>query len=242
MRTEKKLSILFCSSEVSPFAASGGLGEVAGSLPVCLNEKGCDTRVILPLYKTVKNEWRKKMTYLCNFTVKLGWRNQYCGLFELKDRGVTYYFVDNEYYFKRDALYGYDDDGERFAFFSKAILESLKHLDFAPDVLHCNDWQTALVPVYLRDYRHMEKLSNTKTLFTIHNIAFQGIYNSYIMGDVFGLPDSDLGLMRWNGDMNLMKAAIELADRVNTVSPTYAGEILDPWYSFGLDPLLREKQ
>ncbi len=239
---EEALRILFVSSEVAPFAASGGLGEVAGSLPVCLNEKGCDVRVILPLYGTVKQEWRDRMTFLFNMFVRLSWRSQYCGVFELKDRGVTYYFLDNEFYFKRDKLYGYYDDGERFAFFSKAVLETLDRLDFGPHIIHCNDWQSALVPVYLRQYRDREKFAGMKTLFTIHNIAFQGMYDPYILGDLFGLPNSDLPLMKWGNSLNLMKAAVELSDKVNTVSPTYAKEIMDPWFSFGLDPLLREKQ
>ena len=231
--------VLFCASEVAPFAASGGLADVAGSLPVYLNEKGCDVRVILPLYAKVNKEWRAQMRYITNFTVQLSWRNEYCGLFELQNRGVTYYFLDNERYFKRDNLYGYIDDGERFAFYSKAVLETLCRIDFEPQIIHCNDWQTALIPVYLRQYRSVEKLANVKTLFTIHNIQFQGKYDPYILGDLFGLPNEDLPLMTWDGCLNLMKAAIELCDKVNTVSPTYAKEILDPWYSFGLDSLLK---
>ncbi|MBQ8995671.1 MAG: glycogen/starch synthase [Oscillospiraceae bacterium] len=194
-QTDEPLKVLFCASEVSPFASSGGLADVAGSLPIALNEKGCDVRVIAPLYEKVGQQWRDKMVFLSYFFVPLGWRSLYCGLFKLEDRGVTYYFVDNEYYFKRSALYGHYDDGERFAFFSKAVLESLDHLDFCPDILHCNDWQTALVPVYLRDYRSREKFAKIKTLFTIHNIQFQGMYDGYILGDLFGLPNEDLPLM-----------------------------------------------
>ncbi|MBR0343591.1 MAG: glycogen synthase GlgA [Oscillospiraceae bacterium] len=239
---EPKVSVLFCASEVAPFAASGGLADVAGSLPIALNEKGCDVRVILPLYEKVNQQWRDRMEFLSYFFVPLGWRNLYCGLFKLEDRGVTYYFIDNEYYFKRPALYGHYDDGERFAFFSKAILESLDKIDFYPQIIHCNDWQTALVPIYLREYRNRDKFAGIKTLFTIHNIQFQGMYDGYILGDLFGLPNEDLPLMHWGDCINLMKGAIEVADKVNTVSPTYAKEILDPWYSFGLDPLLVQKQ
>ncbi|MBQ3413214.1 MAG: glycogen/starch synthase [Oscillospiraceae bacterium] len=236
------VKVLFASSEVAPFAASGGLADVAGSLPVYLNRNDCDVRVILPLYSSISQQWREKMKFITFFYLSLSWRSAYCGVFELEDRGVTYYFIDNEQYFSRPTLYGEYDDGERFAFFSKAVIEALCRIDFEPDIIHCNDWQTALVPVYLRDYRWVEKLANVKTLFTIHNIQFQGQYDPYILGDLFGLPESDLPLMSWNGCLNLMKAAIELSDKVNTVSPTYAGEIMDPWYSFGLDPLLRGLQ
>jgi len=241
-KTPPEVSVLFVASEVSPFAASGGLADVAGSLPVYLNRLNCDVRVILPLYSSVSSQWREKMKFLTYFYVSLSWRSAYCGVFELQDRGVTYYFIDNEQYFSRPSLYGEFDDGERFAFFSKAVIETACRLDFKPDIIHCNDWQSALVPVYLRDYRWVNNLSETKTLFTIHNIQFQGQYDPYILGDLFGLPESDLPLMKWDGCLNLMKAAIELSDKVNTVSPTYAGEILDPWYSFGLDPLLRGLQ
>ncbi|MBR4827565.1 MAG: glycogen synthase [Oscillospiraceae bacterium] len=241
-KKDPEVRVLFASSEVAPFAASGGLADVAGSLPVYLNRSNCDVRVILPLYGSVSKAWRDKMRFVTYCYVSLSWRSAYCGIFELKDRGVTYYFIDNEQYFMRDSLYGEYDDGERFAFFSKAVIEALCRIDFEPDIIHCNDWQTAMIPVYLRDYRWVGKLAAVKTLFTIHNIQFQGQYDPYILGDIFGLPESDLPLMTWDGCLNLMKAAIELSDKVNTVSPTYAGEILDPWYSFGLDPLLKGLQ
>lgn len=241
-KKDPEVRVLFASSEVAPFAASGGLADVAGSLPVYLNRSNCDVRVILPLYGSVSKAWRDKMRFVTYCYVSLSWRSAYCGIFELKDRGVTYYFIDNEQYFMRDSLYGEFDDGERFAFFSKAVIEALCRIDFEPDIIHCNDWQTAMIPVYLRDYRWVGKLAAVKTLFTIHNIQFQGQYDPYILGDIFGLPESDLPLMTWDGCLNLMKAAIELSDKVNTVSPTYAGEILDPWYSFGLDPLLKGLQ
>ena len=241
-KKDPEVRVLFASSEVAPFAASGGLADVAGSLPVYLNRSNCDVRVILPLYGSVSKAWRDKMRFVTYCYVSLSWRSAYCGIFELKDRGVTYYFIDNEQYFMRDSLYGEYDDGERFAFFSKAVIEALCRIDFEPDIIHCNDWQTAMIPVYLRDYRWVGKLAAVKTLFTIHNIQFQGQYDPYILGDIFGLPESDLPLMTWDGCLNLMKAAIELSDKVNTVSPTYAGEILDLWYSFGLDPLLKGLQ
>ena len=241
-KDEPRAKVLFAASEVAPFAASGGLADVAGSLPIALNERGCDVRVMMPLYGSIKPEWREKMQFMCWFFVPVGWRNQYCGLFKLEDRGVTYYFLDNEYYFKRDGLYGHGDDGERFAYFSRAILEALCHIEFDPTIIHCNDWQTALVPAYLRFYRDIPKLANVKTLFTIHNIAFQGKYGTECLSELFGLRENDLDLMYWGDCLNLMKGAIELSDKINTVSPTYAKEILDPWFSFGLDSLLREKQ
>ena len=177
------MNILFCASEAAPFAASGGLGDVAGSLPKAIQGSGAACRVVLPLYGDMKEEYRKKLTYLTNFNVPVGWRNQYCGLFELEAGGVKYYFLDNEYYFKRTGLYGFYDDGERFAFFSRAICEMLFHIDFHPDVIHANDWQTALVPVYLNlYYRHLESHRSIKTVFTIHNIQYQGKYGMDIMG------------------------------------------------------------
>ena len=168
-----EVSVLFASSEVAPFAASGGLADVAGSLPVYLNRTDCDVRVILPLYGSVDAKWREKMKFLTYFYVSLSWRSVYCGVFELQDRGVTYYFIDNEQYFMRNSLYGEYDDGERFAFFSKAVIEALCRIDFEPDIIHCNDWQTAMIPVYLLEYRWVGKLAAVKTLFTIHNIQFQ---------------------------------------------------------------------
>lgn len=176
------MNILFCASEAAPFAASGGLGDVAGSLPRAIRNRKVACRVVMPLYGDMKQEYREKLTYITNFTVPVGWRNQYCGLFELTHNGVKYYFLDNEYYFKRTGLYGFYDDGERFAFFSRAILEMLFHVDFVPDVIHANDWQTALVPVYLNlYYRHLEQYRSIKTVFTIHNIQYQGKYGMEIL-------------------------------------------------------------
>lgn len=237
------MNVLFCASEAAPFAASGGLGDVAGSLPRAIRNRKVACRVVMPLYGDMKQEYREKLTYITNFTVPVGWRNQYCGLFELTHNGVKYYFLDNEYYFKRTGLYGFYDDGERFAFFSRAILEMLFHVDFVPDVIHANDWQTALVPVYLNlYYRHLEQYRSIKTVFTIHNIQYQGKYGMEILEDVFGIPQSAKSIVEQDGCVNLMKGAIEMADRVTTVSPTYAQEIMDPWFSHGLDTILRARE
>ncbi|MBR6609705.1 MAG: glycogen synthase GlgA [Oscillospiraceae bacterium] len=237
------MKILFCSSEVVPFAASGGLGDVAGSLPKALNAEGQDVRVILPLYGKIKEKYSEDLKFIDSFNVSLGWRNQYCGLFTMEQNGVTYYLLDNEFYFNRPNLYGYGDDGERFAFYSKAILESLLHLDFEPDIIHANDWQSALVTLYINVYyRHIKKFQHIKTVFTIHNIAYQGQYGYDMIADTLGLPQEWAHHAEYNGDTNFMKAAIENADKVTTVSPTYAQEILDPWFAHGLDPILREKQ
>ena len=237
------MKILFCSSEVVPFAASGGLGDVAGSLPKSLNAEGQDVRVILPLYGKIKEKYSEDLKFIDSFNVSLGRRNKYCGLFTMEQNGVTYYLLDNEFYFNRPNLYGYGDDGERFAFYSKAILESLLHMDFEPDIIHANDWQSALVTLYINVYyRHIQKFQKIKTVFTIHNIAYQGQYGYNMIADTLGLPQEWAHHAEYNGDTNFMKAAIENADKVTTVSPTYAQEILDPWFAHGLDPILREKQ
>ncbi len=235
------MNVLFCASEANPFAASGGLGDVAGSLPKALVKSGVDCRVVMPLYGSMR--MRDELEYVTNFSVPVGWRSQYCGLFTCKKDGVTFYFLDNEYYFKRDGLYGFYDDGERFSFFSRACLEMLFYTDFTPDVLHCNDWQTALAPVYLNlYYRHLDKFSRIKSVFTIHNIQYQGKYGLEILEDTCGISNRDVHLLEYDGCANFMKGAIECADRVSTVSPSYAAEILDPWFSHGLDGLLRQKQ
>lgn len=237
------MNILFCTSEATPFAASGGLGDVAGSLPRALCNKDTECRVVMPLYGDMKQEYREKLEYKTNFNVPVGWRNQYCGLFTLEHQGVTYYFLDNEYYFKRSGLYGFYDDGERFAFFSRALLEMLHHVDFRPDIIHANDWQTALVPVYLDlYYRHMEEYSRIKTVFTIHNIQYQGKYGLEILEDTVGIGRDARHVVEYDRCCNFMKGAIECSDKVTTVSPSYAYEILDPWFSHGLDELLRQKQ
>ena len=236
------MKILFAASEAFPFCKTGGLADVAGSLPVSLAENGDQVAVILPLYDKIPYEWRQRMVYRSYIYVDVAWRHQYCGLFVMEYRGVTWYFVDNEHYFRRGRLYGEYDDGERFAFFSKAVVDLLPSLDWVPDVIHCNDWQTALVPIYYRlFYANNDWYSGIKTLFTIHNIQYQGQYGFEILEDVFGIPKSEQSLLEYNDCVNLMKGAIESANWVSTVSPTYAKEILDPWFAHKLDPILRER-
>ncbi len=238
------MKILYVASEATPFIATGGLADVAGSLPraICENQQGC--RVVIPLYSAIKQELREDMKFLCSFYVPLGWRNQYCGVFEASSNGVKYYLLDNEYYFKRDGgIYGFYDDAERFAFFSKAVCEMIQYVDYDPDILHCNDWQAAMVPVYLNlFYREIEKYQKIRTVFTIHNIQYQGKYGMEIATDVLGLPYYAAPTMMYDGCLNMMKAAIEVSNYVSTVSPTYANEITDPWFSHGLDRLLRNHQ
>ncbi len=232
--------ILFVGAEAMPFAATGGLGDVLGSLPAALAGSGeADVRVVLPLYEAVKSEWRAQMTQEAIFYVPLSWRQQYCGVYSLKKDGVTYYFIDNEYYFKRSNLYGFFDDGERYAYFCMAALEMMEKLDYYPDVLHAHDWQAALTVVYLnRLYRYKKNYESIRTVFTIHNIEYQGWYDFSILGDVFALGESEYYLMEHGGCINLMKAAIECADRVSTVSPRYAEEIRTPEYAHGLSYVL----
>lgn len=234
------MKVLFATSEARPFAASGGLADVAGALPRALRTRLVGCRVVLPLYGQVPEDLRNGMTFLTSFSVPVAWRSQYCGVFEARAGGVIYYLLDNEYYFKREGLYGHYDDAERFAFFSRAVLELLKHIDFQPDILHANDWQCALIPVYhTLFYAHEEPYSHMRTVYTIHNIQYQGQYGLELMEDVFGLPQYARDFVEHDGCLNLMKAGIEAADRVTTVSPTYAHEILDPWYAHGLDTILR---
>ena len=232
------MKVLFITSEAAPFAKSGGLGDVAGSLPEALNMPGCSCRVVMPLYGSIKEEWRKQMTYEKNFYVTLGWRKVYCGIFTLKYRNTVFYFLDNEYYFKRESLYGHFDDGERFAFFSRAAAELLWQIGWRPDILHCNDWQTALVPIYLHDMMGMDgSLADIKTLFTIHNIEYQGRYGRELLTDLFGLNEGwyTSGRLEYDHDILLMKGAMLTADAVSTVSPTYAEELRYPYYAYGLD-------
>lgn len=238
------MKILFACSECSPFAASGGLADVAGSLPAALQKEGAECRVIMPLYGSIGLQWRANMTFLTSFGVPLSWRVAHCGVFTMQYGGVQYYFLDNEQYFKREGgIYGYFDEAERFAFFSKAVLETLTHIDYEPDVIHCNDWQTALIPVYLNVfYREVPKLSRTHTVFTIHNIQYQGQFGLDVAGDVCGLPDWAIGKVEFHGDLNMMKGALEECERISTVSPTYAREILDPYFGHGLDEILRQKE
>ena len=238
------MKILFVASEAAPFIRSGGLGDVAGALPKAFNKAGHDCRVIIPFYKEeIRSELQSNFRYLASTFVDLSWRRQYCGVFEATYDGVTYYLIDNEYYFKRRGLYGHFDDGERFAFFSKAVLEVLPLIDFFPDILHANDWHSALTPVFLDVfYRYSEDYQKIKTVFTIHNIEFQGKYGRELMTDILGLPDWAHSLVV-NGDcVNFMKGGIECASAVTTVSETYAGEILDPFYSYGLESILSNRR
>ena len=238
------MKVLYVASEAYPFAMSGGLADVAGALPKALRNKKMAARVVLPLYDTINPQLRENMKFIKNITVPVAWRNQYCGIFESKVGRVIYYLIDNEYYFKRGGLYGYHDDAERYTFFSRAVLEMLKHIDFKPDILHCNDWQTAMVPIFhsLIYARQDEFYKSIKTLFTIHNIQYQGKFGKEIFQDVLGLDPFDAHIIEYEGCVNLMKGAIECAHAVSTVSPTYAKEILDPWYSHGLDGILKERQ
>lgn len=223
--------------------ASGGLADVAGSLPAALCQAGHDCRVVMPLYKNIKPELRASMTYIGNYTADVAWRKQYCGIFTAVANGVTYYLLDNEYYFGRDGMYGFYDDAERFTFFSRAILELLYHIDFMPDVINANDWQTALVPVYYDIfYKYRPGFENIKTVFTIHNIQYQGKYGREIMNELLGIPMYHASIIEYDGCVNFMKGAFETAHKITTVSPSYAWEILDPWYSHGLDRVLVNKQ
>jgi len=236
--------ILFVGAESMPFAATGGLGDVMGSLPAALAATGeADVRVIMPLYGQVSAEWRAQMKTEAVFTVHLAWRKLYCGVKSLQKDGVTYYFIDNEYYFKRSSLYGEYDDGERFAYFCMAAMEAIGQIGFYPDVLHAHDWQAALCPVYLDCiYRSRPGYESIKTVFTIHNIEYQGKYSFAILGDVFSLGEGERSRMDWGGCINLMKAAIITANKVSTVSPRYAEEICTPEYAHGLDPILCENR
>ncbi len=236
------MKVLYVASEALPFAASGGLADVAGSLPKALRNRRVAARVVIPLYGTVSDELRSKMKFVTSIMVPFSWRRQYCGIFEATVNGVVYYLLDNEYYFKRDTFYGHYDDGERFAFFSRAVLEILPVIDFKPDIINCNDWQTALIPVYYSTYyANREGYTGIKTVFTIHNIQYQGIYGKEILGDVFGLGEEHASLVEFGDCINLMKGGIECANKVTTVSRTYADEILDPWFSHGLHTILKER-
>ncbi len=236
------MKVLFATSEARPFAASGGLADVSASLPRALRARLVGCRVVMPLYACIPSELREEMTFLTSFSVPVSWRRQYCGVFRAKVNGVIYYLLDNQYYFKREGLYGHYDDAERFAFFSRAVLEMLKHIDFVPDIIHCNDWQSALIPVYHTLFYGWEQpYSAIRTLYTIHNVQYQGIYGMEILGDVFGLPHEARDVVQYGDCINLMKAAIETAHRVNTVSPTYAKELLHPWFSHGMDHILQAR-
>ena len=237
-------SVLFVASEANPYLGSGGLADVIGSLPKTLAANGkYDVRVVMPLYGDISDKYRSQMRFLMNFNVPLAWRNQYCGVFSLKADGVTFYFIDNEYYFKRSGLYGFYDDGERFAYFSKAALEMMVHLDYYPEILHCHDWQTALSVVYLKTlYANRYGYDHIKALFTIHNIEYQGKYGYDCLGDLLGLPESVKPALDYDGCLNLMKGAIQFSDRFSTVSRMYANEIKNPFFAHGLQYAICENE
>ncbi len=237
------MKVLYAAAEAMPFIASGGLGDVAGSLPQALRKRLIGCRVVMPLYDNIKQELKDNMKFITHISVPVAWRRQYCGIFEAKAGGVIYYLLDNQYYFKRDTIYGQFDDAERFAFFSRAVLEIIPFLGWKPDVIHCNDWQTALTPVYYSTmYAQRPGYENIKTVFTIHNIQYQGVYGKEILGDVLGFGQEHESLLDYDGCVNYMKGAVECADKVTTVSPSYANEILDPWYSHGLDSILSQRR
>lgn len=245
--SSKKMQIVFASAECAPFVKTGGLGDVAGSLPAALVRAGAEVIVMVPKYATIKDEYKAQMEHFSDFYVSLGWRNEYCGLEKLEHDGVTYMFIDNERYFARDYPYGFFDDGERFAFFSKAITESLQHLPagFECDILHCNDWQTALAPVFLREfYRGLPLYDRVKTVFSIHNVAFQGQFSDTVMEDILGVAHIPAAASQLRCDacsINYMLGALRYADAITTVSPTYANEIQMPEFGEGLDGVLRER-
>ena len=237
------MKVLYAASEAVPFCKTGGLADVAGSLPPALAAQGVETAVILPLYRRVKERFADQLTFLCYDYVDLAWRHAYCGLFSLKKDGVTWYFLDNEQYFGRPELYGCADDGERFGFFSRAVVKMLDHLDLWPDVIHCNDWQTALIPIYLKDDGvREERYRSVRTVLTIHNIEYQGRYDPYCLGGLFGLDRGwvDDGTLLLDGDLNLLKGAILTADAVNAVSPTYAQELKNPYFAHRMEGILTQ--
>lgn len=244
----KPLHVVFASAEAAPFVKTGGLGDVAGSLPHALKAAGAEVIVMVPKYSTIDSSYLNQMEHVTDFYVPLGWRNEYCGLERLVYDGITYLFVDNERYFKRDYPYGFFDDGERFAFFSKAICESLQHLPdgFVCDILHCNDWHTAMAPVFLREfYQGLPLYENVRTVYSIHNIAFQGQYSDFVLGDILGLGGVEAAARQLRSDadsINYMLGAINYSDAITTVSPSYAEEIRTPEYGEGLDGALRRRQ
>jgi starch synthase len=235
------MKILYASSEALPFIASGGLADVAGSLPKALRNKKTACRVVIPYYSHISGELKQKCRFLTSFNVSLAWREQYCGVFSANIDGVVYYLLDNEYYFDRGQLYGEFDDGERFAFFSAAILELIRHIDFVPDIIHCNDWQTGLVPIFLNAfYRGEYRYRFIKTVFTIHNIQYQGQFSDFFFDDVCGLPGEFKNVVDYNGGVNILKGAMQEADRITTVSESYAKEITTAEYAYGLERFIND--
>ena len=244
IKVSAKKKILFVASEAAPFIATGGLAEVIGSLSKALAKgDNYDVRVIIPLYQDIKKEYRKDFKFIGNIFVPLSWRNQYCGIFEYTANNVTFYFVDNEYYFKRPGCYGYYDDGERFAFFCRSVMEILPFINFYPEILHCHDWQAALAALYLKTiYCFRPEYQFIRAVFTIHNIEYQGKYSLDILEDLFGISYRFKHLVEYDRCINLMKGAIECCEAFSTVSPTYAAEIKDPYYSHGLDSIVRRNE
>ena len=238
------MKILYASSEALPFASTGGLGDVIGSLPPAVRAAlgdDSDVRVVIPMFPVVKEKFFDVLTFEREIYVPLSWRRQYCGIWSTEKDGVKFYFLDNEYYFKRSGFYGSYDDGERFAFFGKAVLEMMAAIDFYPDILHANDWQASLSVIYLkRKYSYIPEYSKIRTIYTIHNIEYQGIYDFAILGDVFDLSESDREIVEYNGAINLSKGAITVSDEVTTVSERYAAEIMTPYYSHGLSDILKK--
>ena len=238
------MKVLFAASEAHTFIKTGGLGDVMGALPQSLTELGVEARVVIPKYKNIKDELKQNLQFIKWFTVPVGWRNQYCGVFQYKYKDVVYYFIDNEYYFNRDGLYGYYDDGERFAFFNRAVLEFIKEIDWKPDIINCNDWQTGMVPVLLNlEYKNNEFYSNMKTVFSIHNLLFKGSFVPNVLPELFGYDYMPLtnGSVELNGSVSFLKGGINYSDQITTVSNTYAEEIKTQQYGEGLDGLLRCK-
>lgn len=239
-----KKKILFVAAECTPFIATGGLAEVIGSLSKAIaRDPDYDVRVVIPLYSDISWDYRNKFKYIGNIFVPLAWRNQYCGIFSYESDGVTFYFLDNEYYFKRPGCYGYYDDGERFAFFCRSVLEIMPFLNFYPDIMHCHDWQAALASIYLKTiYCFRQEYQFIRSFFTIHNIEYQGQYSLDILEDLFGISNTWRYLLEYNKCINLMKAAIECSEKFSTVSPRYAQEIKDPFYAHKLDPIIRRNE
>ncbi|HHZ19046.1 MAG TPA: glycogen synthase GlgA [Firmicutes bacterium] len=238
------MKVLFVASEGHPFIKTGGLGDVIGSLPIALNNEGVETRIVMPLYGDIPQHFKEQMRFICDLKVPVGWRKQYCGLKTTEYKGITYYFIDNEYYFKRPGYYGYYDDAERFSFFCRAVLECLPHMDFRPDILHCHDWQTGLVSLFKQAfYGANPDYTGIRTVFTIHNLAYQGIFPHQILGELLGLGYEYFTYekLEFYDCVNYMKAGIVYSDLINTVSPTYAREIQYPFYGEKLDGLLRHK-
>ena len=238
------MKVLFAASEAHPFIKTGGLGDVMGALPKSLIKLGIDTRVVIPKYKNIKDELKQKLQFVKWFTVPVGWRNQYCGVFQYEYNEVIYYFIDNEYYFNRDGLYGYFDDGERFAFFNRAVLEFIKEIDWQPDLINCNDWQTGMVPVLLNlEYKKDQFYSRIKTVFSIHNLLFKGSFSPKVLPELFGYDYMPLvnGSVELDGSVSFLKGGLNYCDQITTVSNTYAEEIKTPQYGEGLDGFLRSK-